>query len=351
VDSLTQAVLGAAVSVAVMQRRTAVWKAAAWGALAGTLPDLDVLLDHGDPVLNMVLHRAETHSLFWLTLLAWPLAALVAWVHGEARLAMRWRVAIWAALVTHPLLDVLTVYGTQLLLPFTDRPLGTGSVFIIDPAVTLPWLVGVVWALASRGSLAGLKANRIGLAVGTVYLAWGLVAQQIVTHRARATLAAEGVQVQQLLVTPAPLNTLLWRVVAVSGGQYLEGHHSLLDAPGPLRFARYDRGLALLPAVQALDPVRRLAAFTHGLWRLRLEGSQVVMSDLRMGQEPSYIFSFALARQAADGVLPMPPEQLPGLRVQPGALTWLWRRALGEPLPPPGLPGGAGAGAGAGAAP
>ena len=67
-DSLSQAALGAAVVVAVMQRRTAVWKAAAFGAVAGTLPDLDVFIDHGDAVLDMVLHRAETHALLWLTL-------------------------------------------------------------------------------------------------------------------------------------------------------------------------------------------------------------------------------------------------------------------------------------------
>ena len=63
-DSLSQFALGAAVSVAVMGRRTAVWKAALWGGVLGTLPDLDALIDHGDPVLNMVLHRAETHALF-----------------------------------------------------------------------------------------------------------------------------------------------------------------------------------------------------------------------------------------------------------------------------------------------
>ena len=76
-DSLSQLALGAAVSVAVMRRRTAVWKAAAWGAVAGTLPDLDVLVDHGDPILNMVLHRAESHALFWLALLSLPLAAAI----------------------------------------------------------------------------------------------------------------------------------------------------------------------------------------------------------------------------------------------------------------------------------
>ena len=77
-DSVSQIALGAAVGVATMGRRTAVWKAALWGAVAGTLPDLDVLIEYGDPIRNMVLHRAETHAPFWLTLASLPLAAACA---------------------------------------------------------------------------------------------------------------------------------------------------------------------------------------------------------------------------------------------------------------------------------
>jgi inner membrane protein len=88
-DSLTQIALGASLGVAVMGRRTAVWKAAVWGGVAGLLPDLDVLVDHGDAVLNMVRHRAESHSLFYLTLLSLPMAWLVARLHGERALLMR----------------------------------------------------------------------------------------------------------------------------------------------------------------------------------------------------------------------------------------------------------------------
>lgn len=64
-DSLSQLVLGASVGVATMGRRTAVWKAVLWGGMAGILPDLDVFIDHGDALRNMVPHRAESHALFW----------------------------------------------------------------------------------------------------------------------------------------------------------------------------------------------------------------------------------------------------------------------------------------------
>ena len=69
-DSVTQFVLGAAVSAEALGTRTAARKAVVWGGVIATLPDLDVLIDHGDAVRNMVEHRAQSHSLFWLTLLS-----------------------------------------------------------------------------------------------------------------------------------------------------------------------------------------------------------------------------------------------------------------------------------------
>ena len=171
-DSLSQIALGSAVAIGVMGRRTAVWKAATWGAIAGTLPDLDVVIDHGDALLNMVLHRAESHALFWLTLFAPLMAWVVSRIHREAHLFRRWWLSLWLVLVTHPLLDAMTVYGTQLLLPFTNHPYGVGSVFIIDPAYTLPLVVGVVAALRMKDAARGLRWNAVGLVLSTAYLAW-----------------------------------------------------------------------------------------------------------------------------------------------------------------------------------
>ena len=100
-DSLSQAALGAAISVAVMQRRTAAWKAALLGAVAGTLPDLDVLLNHGDAVLNMVLHRAETHALFWLALFSLPFSWLAARAVREGAQWRRWYGGRYSTLHRH----------------------------------------------------------------------------------------------------------------------------------------------------------------------------------------------------------------------------------------------------------
>ena len=334
-DSLSQIALGAAVGVATMGRRTALWKAALWGAIAGTLPDLDVFIDQGDPIRDMVLHRAETHAPFWLTLFSLPLAAGVARLHGEWALWRRWWLALWLALVTHPLLDAMTVYGTRLALPFSDHPYGVGSVFIIDPLYTLPLLVGTAWALGSRGSARGLAANVAGLVLSTAYLAWGAAAQQHVERVARASLAGQGVAAERVLVTPTPFNTLLWRVVAIAGDSYHEGFYSLLDPSPQIGFDRFARGMPLLPEVQAIDGVRRIRDFSKGYWALRQDGSRVVISDLRMGQQPTYTFAFAVAERHSAAV-PLPaPVQVGGRPDIGPALAWLWRRALGQALPPP----------------
>jgi inner membrane protein len=333
-DSLSQLVLGSAVGIAVMGRRTAVWKAALWGGVCGTLPDLDALIDHGDPILNMTLHRGDSHSLFWLTLLAPGIAAMVARIHGEMPLWRRWWLAVWLALITHPLLDWTTIYGTQLLRPFSDEPLGLGSMFIIDPLYTVPLLVGVIAALRlSRWQ--GLRWNVAGLVLSTAYLGWSMVAQQHVKGIAAQALSQQSIRADRLLVTPAPFNTVLWRVVAVEGDRYHEGFWSFMDGSPDISFDRFPRGLALSQRAPGDASVARIARFSDGFYRLRQRQGYLSIADLRMGQEPGYVFEFDVARLEGTTATSIKPQAV-GQRGDLGAaLRWLGRRMLGERLPPP----------------
>jgi inner membrane protein len=355
-DSLTQLTLGAAVGVAVMARRTAVWKAALWGGVCGTLPDLDALIDHGNPVLNMVLHRAETHALFWQTLAAPAVAAGIAALDRQGADAApagrgvihtrgdrwrdrfpRWWLAVWLVFVTHALLDAMTVYGTQLALPFTNRPYGLGSVFIIDPLYTVPLLAGLIATLVSRK--AGRRRwNDSALALSTAYLAWSVLAQQHVEGVVRAQLAADrqAAPVERVLVTPTAFNTVLWRVVLMRPDGYDEGFYSLLDGERPIRYATFARDRALYEALREVDAVARIAAFSQGFFRVDARDGVVRITDLRMGQEPSYVFSFAVARIASPPE-PIAPKQVGGRDdIDIGAaLRWLWQRLWGADIDPP----------------
>ncbi len=338
-DSFTQLVLGASVGLAVMGRATRPARAAAWGAVAGTLPDLDVLIDQGDPILDMVLHRAESHAFFWLTLISLPFALAVARLHGEADRWRRWWAALWLALVTHPMLDLLTIYGTQVLLPFTNRAWGLGSVFIIDPLVTVPWAVGVVVALRAAAPERARRANLVGLSLGLAYLGWGAAVQQHVLAKARDSLRAQGLPAEQVLATPTPFNSVLWRVVSVSRGQFHEGFYSLLDAPGPIRFDRFDQGQLLAEALPGHDGLTRIRSFSNGFWALQAQpDGRLLLTDLRMGQEPHYVFRFAIARRdgATGAWVPLSPTQSSGsLAPLAPAVSWLWRRVGGMAVAPP----------------
>ncbi len=330
-DSLSQLALGAAVGVAVMGRRTAVWKAALAGGIAGTLPDLDVFIDHGDPVSNMTLHRTWTHALFWLTLAAPVLAAVAARLDGGRARFGRWWLALCLALVTHPLLDAMTVYGTQLLVPFSDHPFGVGSIFIIDPLYTVPLLVGLIAVLAG----ARLRWNAAGLALSCAYLAWSALAQHWVRTDALAQLRTQGIAHEQLLVTPAPFNTLLWRVVAMTPDGYHEGFRSLLDGSRPMVFDRFERRADLRAALAGHPPLERIAWFSRGFWKMSGRDGQVVISDLRMGQEPFYVFAFGVGRKASPIEPVTPPVAAGGHGDARAGLAWVWRRMWGEAVSPP----------------
>jgi len=320
-DSLSQIVLGSAVAVAVVGQKSSVKKAALWGALAGTLPDLDVLLDYGDDLSNMVQHRGFSHSLFYLSLLS-PLLALIACkIHNEMALYRRWLLAFWLVLLTHPLLDTMTIYGTQLALPFTDYPFGIGSIFIIDPLYTLPLLLGLAWVLLKGRST--LAANTAGLVFSSCYLLWSVAAQQHVSQNAQQQLA--GIEYNRVLVLPTAMNTLLWRVLVMSDTAYYEGFYSIIEKNTEINFVAYPLDQQLYRQYQLHPDVQTLAAFTHGFYAIEREQDQVVVTDLRMGQQQNYAFSFVVPEQADQST-----NRLPRNLQMTETLDWVWRTLRGQ---------------------
>lgn len=337
-DSVSQAALGAAVGVAVLGRHRPVWQAALTGAVVGTIPDLDVFIDKGDPVRNMVLHRAETHAFFWQALASPVIAFALAAVTGSRTLFLRWWLMVVLGLFSHALLDAITVYGTRIGLPFTDHPFGLGSLFIIDPAYTAPLLIGLLATLMLRRPNRR-RWNTAGLVLSTLYAGWSVAAQAHVKAQVMTTPAADGLRPDQVLVTPTPFNTVLWRFVLLRDNSYAEGFYSLLDPlvdpDRPLRFVRLTRGADLDAATADFADAQLVREFSKGFYSLSDDGRRVWITDLRMGQYPYYAFSFAIAEHQSEPLLPISPVRGGGrLPLGPG-LEWLGRRILGEDLPPP----------------
>lgn len=325
-DSVSQLVLGAAVGIAVMGKRAPVWKSALAGAVCGTLPDLDVFYDHGDVISNMTLHRTESHALFYLTLISPLMAWLMAKLFSAGQYFRRWWGTVWLALITHPLLDVMTVYGTQLGIPFTHYPFAVGSIFIIDPLYTLPLITGVGLALY-REQQRGIMWNNVLLGISCLYLACTMIEQYQVTRHVGTELQRQNIDSTQVLVTPTPLNSLVWRVVVMSKDSYGEGFTSLLHPDSPIRFRFYPRGEALYEAHKDNPFLARVAWFSHGFFSVKEQGGHILVSDLRMGQEPDYTFVFDLGDMKA-GAPPALPVKVASARPSATKMWEQFRQAL-----------------------
>lgn len=341
-DSLTQIVLGGAVAAAIApagHRRAALLA----GAALGTLPDLDALwlgFRAADPVAVMTEHRSFSHSLL---VLPW-VAALVWWLFkrfGNGRVAqspLRWFWAMQLALVTHPLLDAMTVYGTQLWWPLRPSPVMGSNIFIIDPLYTVWLLLGCVLAWFGRSRPWAGKALVVALVVSSAYLGWSLLAKAQVDRAAQRSLAAMGLGDAPRFSVPMPFNTLLWRVVAMTPSGYVVADRSLVADKGEMHFEGFASNVQALRQAADIPAVQRLEWFNRGFMRAQVVDGRLVLSDLRMGLEPDYTFNFAVAAEREGRWQGIVPEQLRGDYSSPEAradisrrLGLMWDRIWREP--------------------
>jgi inner membrane protein len=307
-------------------------RATVWGAVCGTLPDLDVFIPLGDAVRDFTYHRGASHSLLVLAMLTPLIVWLIKKLHPDmSNHSRRLYLMVYLVFSTHVLLDSFTVYGTQIFWPIYSTPMTWSSIFIIDPAYTIPLLVGVLAALiGSRGKAVGHMVNLAGLAISTTYLAWSLVVKFQVEDTAHSALQNQGIEVNAVLTTPTPFNTLLWRVLAVDNERYYEGFYSIMDNSKRIQFESYPRSLELLTAIDDNWPVQRLRWFTKDFYAASLHENDIVVTDLRMGVEPDYVFSFKVARMSNPHAQPVVPERLETKR-DLQRLNSLWDRIWHEP--------------------
>ncbi|MCL9776272.1 metal-dependent hydrolase [Vibrio methylphosphonaticus] len=295
-DSITQAALGATVAGAIAGKQCNA-KVLLAGALLGTLPDLDVVLDYGDAVQNTIKHRGFSHSLLILP----PIALLISWLYCR-----RYSDSFWtfsrvffltvSVLVTHTLLDAMTTYGTQLIWPF-DGYFELRNVFIIDPLYTLPLLfaIGVALVFKQKG---GKWCQRVVL-LSTLYLGWGYLSQQFIADRVEQNLVAQNLPNQQVLITPTAFNTVLWRIVVMDDGQYWEGLASVLDKDKHINFI--SRPLGHWPLEEKPSTLTGLKAFSHDYLNYRVEDNKLIVSDLRLGMANNLSFEFVFAELDKSG--------------------------------------------------
>lgn len=340
VDSITQAVLGAALQGTVLGRLQG-RRSLLYGAALATLPDLDVIIRYADPVSQMTYHRGFSHSLFVLTGLAWLLAWLVntCWP-GKGYTLPRLFLAFWLVLVTHPLLDAFTVYGTQLFWPLQTTPQSWAAVFIIDPVYTLPLLAAVIYASCQGLTRKATRLLTLALLFGAAYLGFGLAGRMAAEQRFQAALDQQGLVASEVRAVPIAFNSLVWRVLAKTpDGDYYEGISSGFDRQAP-EMQRLPRNLELAKVLADQPLHARLRWFTDDWLRYDQIDDALVVTDLRMGIPGNYTFRFTMAHRDGQGrwradVPSMWQGAGPGSMFHGGDLVLIWRRIVDQQPPLP----------------
>lgn len=334
-DSLTQFTFGAAISAACLGSKLGPRKAVLIGGLLGTLPDLDVLIPFETKIDQFVYHRGWTHSFF--------IHAVAAPVIGELILRLFKslkgnRTLVWATvflcLTTHALLDSMNAYGARVFWPFYPDPVGTGSIFIIDPVFTVPLLVAVAWAIASAKWSVGLKKILVAsLVFSTAYLVWGLIVQQHIHARGKSIFAKQGIDVTNVKTVVTPFNTFLWRVIGQADGEYHNLYVSLFDDDEDAAVYKHEFDSALVSCVLDDPEYQKMVWFSDGFVRTDLIDGRIVASDYRLGLTPTYIFRFAIAEYEDGQLKKMTPEPIvPSISNAGTEFGWLGNRMWGRPM-------------------
>lgn len=293
-DSLTQIALGATVASAVGFKPFG-RKVILVGAALGTLPDLDVFINYGNVIDNYTSHRGFSHSLFVLTLLSIMIYFLVLKLkphligHKIALFAV-----IFLPLITHPLLDTFTTYGTQLLWPLSSPPIAWNSIFIIDPLYTLPLFITMLFLWFSKKKSRWIRANKMALLFSCCYLLWGQVSQGIITHQVKQKTEGD---TSKILVMPTPFNTLYWRVIRYDEDQFFETFTHINDTER-LDWKVHKTNRSLIKAETVLSSLDRLEWFSHGWLRFDKVEGKLQATDLRLGFSGYHPFTFTIATQS-----------------------------------------------------
>lgn len=407
-DSLTQVTLGAAVGELVLGRKLGN-RAMIWGAVAGTIPDLDVMSNLvTDDISALAFHRAITHSFvfavvaspilghllnrmdnhsgpFWsvtrwrdygiaalsmfallslgsirmpipwqeilqisavvtLTILGFPLlSGFRASRRPESRPeAERPGFQLWTwfffwSIVTHPLLDACTTYGTQLFQPFSDFRAAINNISVVDPIYTIPFLICVI--VASRmvkGGKARQFINGLGIVLSCIYLVITFVHKNKVDRVFEQSLEKNSLKAERFLTSPTIFNNILWQGIAEGDSTYYYGLYSLFD-----KRAEVDSFVVIPKHHEWLSPytdhrsVRVLRWFSDGYYIVfKRKDGRMQFSDLRFGTitgnfdgERDLVFGFILEEKHGELVATSTDERPPDAKE---GFRQLWLRMLGK---------------------
>ena len=295
-DPVTHTLVGAALGKASFERRTPL--ALPTLLIGANLPDVDAAAYWWGETFALTFRRGWTHGVLAVVVLPCLLTGgMLLWDRFVRRVRDRSATPASAvqllalsavAVLSHPLLDLLNVYGIRLLMPFDDQWFYGDVLFIVDP-----W----VWVVLAGGVIVARRRARPWPARAAL-LATGLyVAAMIASGKAAAWLAVRsapfaGAGIVETMAAPVPLTPFRRWIVVDEGDRYRVGELDWLRRPR----VRYDELVVLAkgdthPAVRRLQGIPAAREFLYWarfpLFRVRerTTGADVDIIDARYAVE------------------------------------------------------------------
>ena len=314
-DSLSHVVIGAAIGETLLGKKIGRW-GMLLGAIAKSMPDFDLFYTGlQDPRAYMCQHRAHTHSLLIEALYAIPIAFLFVKLFRNKVSFSRMLVFMLACLWGHSLLDWCTNFGTQLLLPFTNKGYSLNTLAIVDILFTLPMLVLIIIALITGNKNRRHTLSKVTLAYCVLYLGFTFYNKSQANTIANQSIQQNHIPATAHITNPTMLNNILWYVLASNDSTVFIGEYSLLHKTRPITWHSYQRNIALMNASKSKEDVALIKWFGDPYTIAQANGDTLNMYAVKFGRtnmketelQKTFIFHYKIFQQ--NGIWQMGMEE------------------------------------------
>jgi inner membrane protein len=192
--------------------------------LASVLPDIDYITRIiGGRAVYLKYHRGITHSFFGICILSIVLAFIFS--RNDKKSFNKLFLLSYAAMFIHLLFDWTNSYGTQLLLPFSDKRMALDSVFIMDFYLLALFTIALVLIFFSKKNK--FKISIFFTAITVFYIVIKIIFNlHVVSRLERIPLNSEKISVAAFPDTFLPFN---FKCVIETEDKFYTFDYSLLN--------------------------------------------------------------------------------------------------------------------------
>lgn len=284
-DSLTHIALGACIGEAILGHKIGK-KALLIGALAQSIPDIDFIESFWlTEAEQLIAHRGITHSFFFIALVS-PILGLFFQRLLKNQVSLNSLTLFFLAeLFVHLFLDAFNNYGVGWFEPFSDIRISFNTIYVADVLMTIvPVIALIVLIILPSDSSRRKRWSQFGIAWSWVYLCICIFNKLYITHQVNNSFTSQKIPQARYFTTPAPLQSMLWMLVAGDGKGYYVGYRSVFDTKPVIKFQYFPANNYLLDSLSHHDEIDLLKRFSQGYYTVEKWSDTLVFNDLRFGQ-------------------------------------------------------------------